>query len=150
MPLRKGQRHLAVHVEDHPLDYATFEGEIPAGEYGAGTVEIWDRGHYELVEEKRDGGLTVRLRGERLNGLWTLVPTRMDGDRAQLAPDPQGRGRGRRRRRRPAADARRSSPTDCRRPATDWVYEVKWDGYRVIATRATAARRRCAAATATI
>ena len=44
IPLEPGQRHLAVHVEDHPLDYATFEGEIPAGQYGAGTVEIWDKG----------------------------------------------------------------------------------------------------------
>ena len=59
--MRPGERHLAVHVEDHPLAYATFEGTIPAGQYGAGTVEIWDRGTYELVEEKRDGGLTVRL-----------------------------------------------------------------------------------------
>ncbi len=72
IPLESGQRHLAVHVEDHPLDYATFEGEIPKGEYGAGTVEIWDRGTYELVEAKRDGGLTVRLHGEKLEGLWTL------------------------------------------------------------------------------
>ena len=66
VPLRKGERHLAVHVEDHPLEYADFEGVIPAGQYGAGTVEIWDRGTYELLEEKRDGGITVRLRGERL------------------------------------------------------------------------------------
>ncbi len=50
------------------------------GNYGAGTVEIWDRGTYELVEEKRDGGLTVRLHGERLEGLWTLVPAQLDGD----------------------------------------------------------------------
>ena len=57
IPLEPGERHLAVHVEDHPLDYASFEGEIPAGNYGAGTVEIWDEGTYELVEEKRDGGL---------------------------------------------------------------------------------------------
>src|SRR5439155_60338 len=64
VPLELGQQHLAVHVEDHPLDYGTFEGEIPKGEYGAGTVEIWDSGTYELVEEKRDGGLTVRLHGE--------------------------------------------------------------------------------------
>ena len=59
VPLRSGERHLAVHVEDHPLEYATFEGTIPAGEYGAGTVEIWDRGDYELLEEKKNGGLTV-------------------------------------------------------------------------------------------
>ena len=69
-----------MHVEDHPLDYASFEGDIPAGEYGAGTVEIWDRGTYELLEEKRDGGLTVHLRGERVDGVWTLVPARLDGD----------------------------------------------------------------------
>ncbi len=131
IPLRKGQRHLAVHVEDHPLDYATFEGEIPKGEYGGGTVEIWDRGHYELVEEKRDGGLTVRLRGERLNGLWTLIPTRMDGDErnwlmvrkdeGDLAGDPAEL--------RPMlAVAATELPV-----RGDWVYEVKWDGYRVIA-----------------
>src|SRR4029453_5744913 len=76
-PLEPGQQHLAVHVEDHPLDYATFEGEIPAGSYGAGTVEIWDHGTYELLEEKKNGGLTVRLKGERLNGTWALVPAHL-------------------------------------------------------------------------
>src|SRR5438128_8352644 len=80
VPLEPGQQHLAVHVEDHPLDYATFEGEIPKGEYGAGTVEIWDRGTYELLEEKKNGGLTVRLKGERLDGIWALVPARLSGD----------------------------------------------------------------------
>src|SRR6266496_796599 len=79
VPLEPGQQHLAVHVEDHPLEYATFHGEIPKGEYGAGTVEIWDRGTYELVEEKPDGGLTVRLHGEKLDGTWTLVPAALDG-----------------------------------------------------------------------
>ena len=63
IPLEVGARHLAVHVEDHPLEYATFEGTIPAGEYGGGTVEIWDTGTYELTEVKRDGGLTVDLHG---------------------------------------------------------------------------------------
>ena len=64
-PLEPGQQHLAVHVEDHPIEYGSFEGEIPKGQYGAGTVEIWDNGTYDLVEEKRDGGLTVRLHGKR-------------------------------------------------------------------------------------
>src|SRR3712207_736928 len=54
VPLTPGERHLAVHVEDHPLEYATFEGEIPAGQYGAGTVEIWDSGTYELVERSEE------------------------------------------------------------------------------------------------
>jgi bifunctional non-homologous end joining protein LigD len=132
IPLRKGQRHLAVHVEDHPLDYATFEGEIPAGEYGGGTVEIWDRGHYELVEEKRDGGLTVRLHGERLDGVWTLVPARLDRDERNwlmirkddgaVAGDGSGL--------RPML----AVPASALPIGDDWVYEVKWDGYRVIAT----------------
>ena len=80
VPLEPGTQHLAVHVEDHPLTYATFEGEIPAGNYGAGTVEIWDQGTYELVEEKPNGGMTVRLHGERLDGEWTLVPAKLGGD----------------------------------------------------------------------
>ncbi len=79
VPLDEGQKALAVHVEDHPLDYGAFEGEIPKGSYGAGTVEIWDRGTYELLEHKPDGGLKVRLRGERFQGVWTLVPAHLDG-----------------------------------------------------------------------
>src|SRR5205823_11436092 len=79
IPLQPGQQRLAVHVEDHPLEYAEFAGEIPQGQYGAGSVEIWDHGTYELVEEKRNGQLTVRLAGERLQGDWTLVPAHLDG-----------------------------------------------------------------------
>ncbi len=80
VPLEPGQQHLAVHVEDHPLEYATFEGEIPKGNYGAGTVELWDQGTYELVEEKKNGGLTVRLHGKRLEGTYALVPAKLSGD----------------------------------------------------------------------
>jgi bifunctional non-homologous end joining protein LigD len=134
IPLEPGQRHLAVHVEDHPLEYATFEGEIPAGQYGAGTVEIWDRGSYQLLEEKKDGGLTVRLAGERLRGTWTLVPAKLDGDpknwllmrkRDESVSAPKGR----------ATDyvpmlATLASDVPS---GSGWMFEVKWDGYRAIA-----------------
>jgi bifunctional non-homologous end joining protein LigD len=80
VPLEPGERHLAVQVEDHPLSYGSFEGQIPKGQYGAGTVEIWDTGSYELVEEKPDGQITVRLHGKRLDGTWSLVPAHLSGD----------------------------------------------------------------------
>src|SRR5256885_15770755 len=68
VPLEPGEKVLAVHVEDHPLEYAKFHGEIPQGQYGAGTVEIFDSGTYELLEEKRNGQLTFDLHGKRLQG----------------------------------------------------------------------------------
>ena len=90
----------------------SFEGVIPAGQYGAGTVEIWDSGTYELLEEKRDGGLTFRLHGERLDGVWTLVPAHLDGDERNwllLRKDAAARGS-------PPTCARssRRSPRPCR------------------------------------
>jgi bifunctional non-homologous end joining protein LigD len=132
VPLEPGQRVLAVHVEDHPLDYATFAGEIPKGNYGAGTVEIWDSGTYELVEEKRDGGLTVRLHGKRLEGTWTLVPARLDGDPKNWLlirkRDEAASSRAVRNDYRPMlATLAEKLPT-----GDDWVYEVKWDGYRAL------------------
>ena len=130
IPLRRGERHLAVHVEDHPLEYGDFEGTIPAGQYGAGTVEIWDRGTYELVEEKRNGGLTVRLHGERLDGTWTLVPARLDGDEKNwllLRKDGAEAGVAR-------YPPMLSTSTDALPQGADWVYEPKWDGFRAIVT----------------
>jgi bifunctional non-homologous end joining protein LigD len=78
MPLRKGERRLAVEVEDHPLDYASFEGIIPAGNYGGGTVMVWDFGTYFLMGgEPRSaweaGMLHMALDGKKLRGEWTLV-----------------------------------------------------------------------------
>jgi bifunctional non-homologous end joining protein LigD len=135
IPLEAGQRALAVHVEDHPLDYADFEGEIPKGNYGAGTVEIWDRGTYELVEEKKDGGLTVRLHGQRLDGTWALVPAKLDGNpknwlllRKREAAEAAEPSRGRRRYKPMLATLAKELPK-----GGDWLYEVKWDGYRAIA-----------------
>lgn len=74
-------KSLAVHVEDHPLDYADFEGVIPPGEYGGGTVMVWDRGTWEPEGDPREGyrrgRLKFRLHGEKLHGGWALV--RMSG-----------------------------------------------------------------------
>src|SRR4029450_11366846 len=79
VPPGRGPGRPAVHVEDHPLDDAGFEGEIPKGQYGAGTVEIWDSGTYELLEEKPDGGRTVRLGGRGRHECATRVPARLSG-----------------------------------------------------------------------
>jgi bifunctional non-homologous end joining protein LigD len=131
VPLEQGERHLAVHVEDHPLDYADFEGEIPAGQYGAGTVEIWDRGTYELVEEKKDGGLTVRLHGARLDGTWTLVPAHLDGDPKNwllLRKDGKDSAAGPR-----AYEPMLATSTDTLPAGDGWAFEPKWDGFRTLA-----------------
>ncbi len=90
-------RHLAIETEDHPLEYGRFHGRIPAGEYGAGTVKIWDHGVYEPKEERgtasgrvrgmkemlRDGLVEVTLRGRKLRGRFVLVRTRGEGAKAQ-------------------------------------------------------------------
>lgn len=68
-------KRLAIQTEDHPLEYADFEGEIPEGQYGAGTVEIWDKGTYEPVknEEKE---IIFKLNGDKLNGDYVLIKTK--------------------------------------------------------------------------
>ena len=65
-------KRLAIQVEDHELDYIDFEGEIEEGQYGAGKVEIWDSGEYELIE-RSDDIIRFRLDGKRLRGPWKLV-----------------------------------------------------------------------------
>jgi DNA ligase D-like protein (predicted 3'-phosphoesterase) len=74
-PKEKGTKRLAIRTEDHPLAYASFEGEIPEGEYGAGKVEIWDKGTFELLkwEEKE---IVVTLHGEELKGDYVLIRTK--------------------------------------------------------------------------
>lgn len=73
-PPEPGIRRLAVQVEDHPLDYIDFAGEIPVGEYGGGSVEIWDEGTFDLEKETTDR-LEFSLRGTRLSGSYVLVHT---------------------------------------------------------------------------
>ncbi len=80
-PTTRGDRRLAVQVEDHPIDYAQFEGTIPAGNYGAGTVMVWDIGTYEVsggdpLQALKSGKLHLILRGKKLKGEWTVVRMR--------------------------------------------------------------------------
>ena len=72
---KPGERRLAIQVEDHDLAYVDFEGEIEEGVYGAGTVTIWDRGTYDLVDRK-DYKLVFNLNGEKLKGSYVLVHTK--------------------------------------------------------------------------
>ncbi|HSH38590.1 MAG TPA: non-homologous end-joining DNA ligase, partial [Chthoniobacterales bacterium] len=88
LPLGKGAKHLAVEVEDHPIDYETFEGVIPKGQYGGGTVMVWDRGTYYVYGEDplqalKDGRMHIVLHGEKAHGEWALIRTRMDAAKPQ-------------------------------------------------------------------
>jgi bifunctional non-homologous end joining protein LigD len=78
--LNPADKRLAVHVEDHPLDYGSFEGTIPQGQYGGGTVMLWDQGTWEAIgDAHRDyakGNLVFELKGKRLKGRWHLVRMR--------------------------------------------------------------------------
>ncbi len=71
-PRQEGVKRLAVQVEDHPLGYENFEGVIPEGYYGAGEVELWDRGEY-VLKERREDRLIFELKGEKLRGTYCLL-----------------------------------------------------------------------------
>ncbi|MBC7467211.1 MAG: DNA ligase D [Bdellovibrio sp.] len=85
-PKTTKEKRLAVEVEDHPVSYATFEGTIPKGEYGAGTVEIWDHGTWEPIgnpqQQLKKGHLDFELKGDRLSGRWLLVRTHLKAKKA--------------------------------------------------------------------
>jgi bifunctional non-homologous end joining protein LigD len=178
-------KRLAIHVEDHPLDYATFEGTIPEGHYGAGEVIVWDRGVWipqdDPAKAYAKGRLKFELQGEKLGGLWNLVRTHMPGkqeqwflikhqdgaarpesdydvvaaepdsvlsDRTIVAkskPSPVKKpvARARRERSSQLTGARKARLPELLKPelATlvesapdgEWSYEIKFDGYRVMA-----------------
>lgn len=178
-------RRLAVHVEDHPLDYANFEGHIPEGHYGAGDVIVWDRGVWipegDPQASYEKGKLRFRLQGEKLSGIWNLFRTHLAGkkeqwlliksadaearpeadyDIVQAAPDsvlsertliPKSAAKPTKARKpaKPATKAKAlSKAPKASLPATltpqlatliesppqgDWQYEIKFDGYRVMA-----------------
>ena len=73
-PTTKGVKRLAIQVEDHPLSYATFEGTILKGNYGAGEVKIWDKGSFELIE-KTKGKIEFKLQGKKMKGSFVLIKT---------------------------------------------------------------------------
>jgi bifunctional non-homologous end joining protein LigD len=81
------EKRMAIHVEDHPISYSSFEGTIPPKQYGAGTVIVWDRGTWEPVGDPRTGlaagKLVFRLRGQKLEGLWELVKIAKGGERQE-------------------------------------------------------------------
>src|SRR5215813_66807 len=89
LPWNRGEKHLAVEVEDHPIEYEQFEGIIPEGQYGGGTVMVWDRGTYYVYGEQptkslREGKLHLLLDGKKAKGEWTLVRIRgRDGKKNQ-------------------------------------------------------------------
>src|SRR5919202_697564 len=122
------KNHLAVRTEDHPLEYLDFHGDIPAGQYGAGTMAIWDRGTYE-THKWRDKEVMVTFHGERVQGRYVLFRT--DGNnwmihRMDPPADPD---------REPMPE--RIEPMLARTgelPPDDgrWAYEIKWDGVRAI------------------
>src|SRR5829696_1356279 len=128
IPPDPARNHLAVHTEDHPLEYIDFHGDIPAGQYGAGTMKIWDRGTYE-THKFREGEVMVTFHGERLHGRYVLFRT--DGKnwmihRMDPPEDPE---------REPMPE--RLEPMLARTgplPREDgrWAYEIKWDGVRAI------------------
>ncbi|HEY2258874.1 MAG TPA: DNA ligase D [Solirubrobacteraceae bacterium] len=134
IPADPAENRMAVHTEDHPLEYLEFEGQIPAGEYGAGTMRIWDRGTYEthLWDDKK---VEITFHGERLTGRYGLFPIGRDRNSAQdwmiHRMDP------------PADPEREPMPErivpmlagagQLPRSQKNWSFEVKWDGVRAIA-----------------
>ncbi|PJH89380.1 MULTISPECIES: DNA ligase D [Pseudomonas] len=188
-------KRLAVHVEDHPLDYATFEGNIPEGHYGAGDVIVWDRGVWIPQDDPHEayekGRLKFELQGEKLSGLWNLVRTHMPGKQEQwflikhqdqaarpeseydvvqaepnsvlsdrtLVPKRRGKAAAAKAVKQPEKAVQAKSPRGAAKttlsgavagplpdtlkpelatlvesaPDGEWLYEIKFDGYRVMA-----------------
>ncbi|PTD94735.1 3'-phosphoesterase [archaeon SCG-AAA382B04] len=79
IPQEDGEKNLAIRTKDHEIDYIDFEGKIPEGEYGAGEVEIWDEGKYE-IEKKEEEELKFKLSGEKISGKFVIVPFESSGD----------------------------------------------------------------------
>ena len=149
-PTQPGVRRLAIHVEDHPLDYAGFEGRIPKGEYGAGTVKIWDRGEWTSEKDPHEmlgyGKLEFDLDGDRLHGRYVLVKMDDEGQKQEQWLFFKSGSDVEEKPPKEAEEVRQAKkgkapvwvgPMLCTKRETppsgdDWLHEVKWDGYRVL------------------
>jgi bifunctional non-homologous end joining protein LigD len=136
IPPDPADNRLAVHTEDHPLEYLDFSGDIPKGEYGAGTMRIWDQGTFE-THEFNDKKVEITFHGERLSGRYGLFPIGRKGD-ADAEKDWMIH------RMDPPADPEREPMPERLTPMlagagelphdqSQWSFEVKWDGVRAIA-----------------
>ena len=125
LPETPAVNHLAVHTEDHPLEYGTFEGSIPKGEYGAGKVIIWDSGTYD-AEKFLDDEVIVNLHGSRISGRYALIQTKGDQWLAHRMKDQN------------VFEFETLSPMLTtegsveKLKAGQWAFEGKWDGYRLL------------------
>jgi bifunctional non-homologous end joining protein LigD len=137
LPQAPKENHLAVWTEDHPLEYVDFHGEIPKGQYGAGTMKIWDHGTYEVLKwEPRK--IEVALHGERVDARYALFPISAapaEGERPKEwmvhRMDPPTDGG-----REPMPEHVKpmlARPGSLPRSDRGWTYEIKWDGVRAIA-----------------
>lgn len=128
-------KRLAVHVEDHPLEYINFEGRIPKGEYGAGTVEVFDKGRYEadgkISDGIKKGEFKVTLYGEKLKGRWAFVHFKEDNF---LAICEDGKIEKEVQKKLPFDDApvQLASLTKRVPSGKNYIFEIKYDGYRVL------------------
>ncbi|WP_039795198.1 ATP-dependent DNA ligase [Nocardia araoensis] len=146
-PTSPDQNRLAVHTEDHPLEYLDFHGAIPKGEYGGGEMTIWDSGTYE-TEKWRDDEVIVEFHGKRLTGRYALIQTNgnqwlmhlmraRDGAEPQEPQQPQGRiirpSNGSTTLPRGLAPMLATHGEVAELGADEWCFETKWDGFRLIA-----------------
>jgi bifunctional non-homologous end joining protein LigD len=118
--------HLAVHTEDHPIEYLDFSGEIPEGEYGGGVMKIWDRGEYDL-HEMSEKKLTVTFRGKRAQGKYALFQTRGNQWMIHRMDPPEDPTR------ELLPDALPPVPAEARTAlprGAEWQYEPAWGGVR--------------------
>jgi bifunctional non-homologous end joining protein LigD len=140
LPWAAKDNRMAVHTEDHPLEYLEFHGTIPKGSYGAGTMTIWDRGTYEVLKWDAGKKVEVRLHGERVSGDYALFPIGPDPKDwmihrmgAPASDEPGGWVLGAEPM--PAALVpmlAKAGPVPAAREDDQWAYEIKWDGVRAV------------------